>query len=130
MSGLETTGMNDEAVAWPHLFPHVTEVTTMREVKKSFEPGYDPKLNWLFIGTSWLYGSKLTLDQIEEVINGESEFYDAINGRYYATVLIVHPRIPAMKYGDILVNLDDVEWLRGIVEATIVAVNEDQEENV
>ena len=112
---------------WPYIHPQVIEITTMREVKKSFESGYDPKLNWLFVGTSPLFGSRLSLDEIEEVILGESEYSDSINGRYYVTVLILHGRLPVVKYGEVLCNLEDIEWLRRIVRATLDEISDGQE---
>lgn len=117
-------------VAWAHLYPHVVEITTMREVKKSFEPGYDPNLNWLFVGTSALYGSSLSLDEIEEILLDESEYSEAVNGRYYVTILILHGRIPVIKYGEVLASLEDIEWLRGVVRRTIIAIKESQDRNV
>lgn len=117
-------------IVWPHLSPHVIEITTMREVKKSFEPGYDPNLNWLFVGTSALYGSKLSLDEIEEILLDESEKIESINGRYYVTILILHGRHPIVKYGEVLASLDDIEWLRGVVRATLDSINESQERSV
>lgn len=105
----------------------------MREVRKSFESGYDPKLNWLFVGVDAkvpLYGSNLSLDEIEEIIKEESDFSDPINGKYLATVLIVHARIPAVKYGEVMVSAEDIDWLRGIVRGTLEAINEGQEGNV
>lgn len=114
-------------IVWPHLHPQVIEITTMREVKKSFEPGYDPDLNWLFVGTSALYGSKLSLDEIEEILLDESDHIEAINGRYYVTILILHGRHPIVKYGEVLASLDDIEWLRSVVRTTLDSINKTQE---
>lgn len=122
--------LDEKPIVWPHIYPQAIEISTMKEVRKSFESGYDRDLNWLFVGVSPLYGSRLNLDQIEEILADESEYSDSVNGRYFATVLIIHPRVPVVKYGDIQVSLEDVEWLRGIVRTTLEAINESQERNV
>ncbi len=120
----------EKSIVWPHVFPQAIEISTMKEVKKSFEGDYDRNLNWLFVGVSPLYGLRLNLDQIEEILADESDYSDSINGRYFATILIIHPRIPVVKYGEIQVSLEDVEWLRGIVRNTLEAINESQERNI
>jgi len=116
------------SLIWPT--NQVIEIQNLRELKKVFPDGYDKNLNWLFVGMSPLYGSKLSLDEIEEVINGESEYSESVNGRYYASVLVVHPRLNVVKYGEILVGAEDIEWLRQVVRSTLEAVSESQERNI
>lgn len=119
-----------EQVAWPHVYAQAIEVTTMKEVKSSFQSGYDPNLNWLFVGVSRLYGTTLNLDQIEAILLDESDYSESINGRYPVNVLIVHPRVSVIKYGEVLVNIEDVEWMRGIVKSTVEAINDSQDRNI
>lgn len=119
-----------EQIIWPHVYPQAIEISTMREVRKSFEGDYDPRRNWLFVGTSNQYGSYLTLDEIEAILLDESDYSDPINGRYTATVLIVHPVLAVVKYGDVMVSLEDIEWMRGIVRKTVETITSSQERNV
>lgn len=118
------------------LFPHHPnsyiryDIETMREVKEIFNDGYDPRLNWLFVSMQGIHGSYLSLDEVEEIIRGESEFTESVNGRYYVTILIIHPRLATIKWGEILVGLNDVDFLRKIVRNTLEAINESQERNI
>ncbi len=121
---------SEETIVWPHVYPQVIEISTIREVRKIFEGDYDPNLNWLFVGTSNLYGSKLNLDQIEEILADESDYSDPINGRYMVTVMVIHPRLPVLKYGEVMVSDEDVEWMRVIVKKTLEAINASQERNI
>lgn len=113
---------------WPHY--EVEELRTMRDVKESFPLNRADHLNWLFCGSSGIHGTYRTLDEIEEIIRGDNPETSALdNGKYYATVLVVHPRLCVLKYGEIQVGLPDVALLRRLVATTIDEVAKSQKGN-
>jgi len=91
---------------------------SLEDLKKVFPDGKADEYNWCFLSTSGVHGLCTTLDDIEE-------FPEDI------TVLVVHPRLVCLRYGNIqIISKDDVEWLRGLVRSTIDAVGESQMGNV
>ena len=105
----------------------VIELRSMREVKEIFPENKADHLNWLFIGTQGAHGTYASLDDIEAILRGKDEDSKALsNGKYPITILVVHPRLCILKYGEISVGLKDIEWLRNIVGTTINAVIESQ----
>lgn len=109
----------------------VQEIRSMRDVKESFPTGSADKLNWIFCSTAGRHGSYKTLDEIETIIRGKDEGTAAFeNGKYTVTVMIVHPRLCIVKYGEIQVGLSDVALLRRLVASTLEEVVASQEGNV
>lgn len=98
----------------------------MGAVRRALPEGGADELNWLFVGTSGVHGTYLTLDDAEAILRaGEARAEeDAWPPR--VTVLIVYPRRVWCRYGDVAVTLDDVAWLREQVALTLVAVAESQ----
>lgn len=108
----------------------VQEIRSIRDVKETFPGGEADHLNWLFCSTSGRHGSYKTLDEIENILRGKDDKTRPFeNGKYTATVLIVHPRLGILKYGEIQVGLSDVALLRRLVASTLVAVAISQEGN-
>lgn len=109
----------------------VQEIRSMRDVKESFPNGVADHLNWLFCSTAGRHGTYKTLDEVESIIRGQDEKTRPFdNGKYTATVMIVHPRLCIVKYGEIQVGLSDLTFLRRLVRTTLEEVTKSQEGNV
>lgn len=109
----------------------VQEIRSMRDIKESFPDGEADGLNWLFCSTAGRHGSYKSLDEIETIIRGTHPTTAPFeNGKYTATVMIVHPRLCTVKYGEIQVGLSDVALLRRLVSSTLKAAINSQKGNV
>lgn len=106
-------------------------ITEVRQIMPNpDDPNYDwmYELNWLFLSTSGVHGTYITLDEIEETWDLDEED-DANYGRYI-TILIVHPRICVIRYGNLEIQKNDIPYLRECVEKTIKAVKDSQKGNI
>lgn len=109
----------------------IQEIRSMRDVKESFPGGKADRLNWIFCSTAGRHGSYKTLDEIENIIRGKDEKTRPFdNGKYTATILIVHPRLCIMKYGEIQVGLSDISLLRRLIASSLEEISKSQEGNV
>lgn len=124
-----------EETHWPVLSLSPTyrniELRSMRDVKAIFPAGEADAHNWLFIGTSGVHGTGITLDQAAKILKRSEDAIAAplVNGKTYITVLVVHPRLVVMKYGEILVSAADVKLLRKLVRSTIQSIADTQDAN-
>lgn len=82
----------------------------------------DYTLNWLFVGTSGVHGTYLTLDDLDEMLTRPEDD----ETRHTVTVLIVSPRIVRMEYGDIPISREDIPYLRECVRKTLAGVRPEQ----
>jgi len=116
----------------------IEEIKTIKELKDIV---FDKDDMWLFLSTEGYHGTRLTLDDLEAILRDESEMTADINGRYWLTVLVVYPQsvsaytgigrlLPLLKYGEIMIDLDDISWLREAVRNTILNVQESQKGNI
>jgi hypothetical protein len=105
------------------LQPHYKTIPFKKisEVHQIFAKGINWDNNWCFVGTSGVHGSYTKLDDIEEEIKEE--------GNAYVTILVIHPRLCVMKYGELVVTQEDVDRLRSYVDNTIDAIRSTQYRN-
>jgi hypothetical protein len=105
--------------------PSISNISNMDELKELFPDYVDYTFNWLFLSTSGVHGSYLTIDDLEKCIKSDPEFVPSI------TVLVVQPRTVKIFYGDLEeISVDDFKWLRQAVEKTIDAIKRSQEGNL
>lgn len=109
------------------------EINTLRELKEIYSDEETEK--WLLLSTGGYHGTYLTLDDIEAIIRGESSFSDPVNGKYWITILLVFPHSAEgvelnIRWGDISVDLDDVQWLREKVRESLLKIHSSQEGNI
>lgn len=116
---------------WPFTYDFI-ELRSMREVKAIFPSGQADERNWLFVATGGYHGTHRGLNEAEKVLRGDPEAYSGTmeNGKTFVTVLIVHPRLCVIKYGEIQVNLEELKLLRNLVKSTIEAIQKSQEANL
>jgi hypothetical protein len=116
---------------WPVTYDF-QELRSMREVKAIFPGGSADDKNWLFVGVGGYHGTKTSLAEAEKVLRGAPDAYSDVmnNGKTFVTVLVVHPRLCVLKYGEIQVNLEEVKLLRSLVQSTVKAITESQEANL
>ncbi len=105
---------------WPHY--KVMQLRTMAELRELFPDGKANDLNWVFLSTSGVHGSYQSLDgvfssdaRIEAQEDGE-EFEPMV------TVLVVQPRLVVLRYGALHITVEDVPYLRGLVNSTLEAI--------
>ena len=116
---------------WP--LYQVIELRRMAEVRQIFgENGEDVNhLNWCFVATAGNHGTTTTLDEVEAILQGTSpDMGKAKGGKWWVTILIVHPRLVVMKYGEIEVTKDDIDYLRILVRKTLEEIPKTQEGNL
>ncbi len=110
------------------------EINTLRELKEIYSSNEGLE-KWLLLSTGGYHGTYLTLDDVESILIGESAFSEAVNGKYWITVLLVYPERGEaseinVRYGDVAVELDDIQWLRERVRESIDKICFSQEGNV
>ena len=82
--------------------PHyqILQIKTIDELKKIFPDAQADYMNFCLFSTSGVHGTYMT---IEDCLN---------NLAYELTVLVVHPRIVALRYGQIKVEKKDSAYLK------------------
>lgn len=123
--------------SWPRLRDHpftyeFIELRSMREVKTIFPTGEADERNWLFVATGGYHGTERGLNEAEKVLRGAEDSYSETmeNGKTFVTVLVVHPRLCVLKYGEIQVNLEELKLLRQLVKSSLEAIQRSQEDNL
>lgn len=104
----------------------IFEIESIDEVKHLFfsdfqgNPVSQPRvdeMNFLLIGTDGVHGTGKTIDELEQEWDNEDYGHSL-------TMLIVHPRLVCLKFGDIEVNREDIPWLREVSKLSLKAVKE------
>lgn len=130
---------------WPNY--EVIELRTIQEVKHIFGPdGVNVNAhNWCFVGLAGLHGTYMTLNELEQVFDGEHERYTpTVDEKAYVSILILHPRLTVLKqpapkkvletqeagYGEIPITREDIPYLRMLVSKTMKEVWKSQEGSV
>ena len=119
MSILETTSYKIE------------EIRTIKELRDIYNE-YSVKDAWLFLSIAGFHGTDLTLDDIELILENQSDISDSVNGRWWITALVVYPQrtsVAILNYADIMVDSEDIQWLREKVRETLVEVEASQYRN-
>jgi len=101
----------------------VSEIRSIRDIKKIFPDGYEAKNNWFFLSTQGAHGKHDTLDEIEDLMHSKDI------KKYWITCLIVQPRLCNLYYGYVQVNLKDIPFLRQLVKNTLEVIPKTQRGN-
>lgn len=111
---------------WPHY--EVKQMKSIEDVREIFDDLDDISwdMNWLFLSTSGVHGSYISLDDLESW----DETEEGYEWPRFITILIVHPRLVVIRYGEILIQPEDVPYLRECVKRTIEAITKSQEGNL
>ncbi len=108
--------------------------TEMDKIRESFTDDTPFELNWLFLGTSGIHSWYGTLDDCEEKLKhvGEINEYQELVEAPTITLLIIHPRVCCIQYGNIVIRTqEDIDFLRKYCTKTIQCiVNESQYGNL
>lgn len=106
----------------------IWRLDSIDDVREHFPDGTDYQLNWLFVGTSGVHGSYASLDDVEDQIRAPRDTpEDEDADPPMVTLLIVQPRLVKTTYGTVPVTLEDIAWLRTVVEDTAEGIAESQE---
>lgn len=106
----------------------VEELRSLKDVKDIYNE-FTVRDAWLFLSTGAYHGTYLTLDDLELILENQHNQTAPLNGRYWITILIVYPRLTTMRYldfGEILIDQDDIQWLRDKVRETLKEVEASQ----
>lgn len=101
----------------------VKDLESMEKIRAVFPEGKADSMNWLVLSTSGVHGSYTTLDELE------AERGDPNHGQLI-TALIIQPRLCVLHAGEIVVEPDDVPYLRELVRSSLDAMRASQEGNV
>lgn len=109
----------------------IQEITSIQEIKELFPNEIADRNNWILLSTGGIHGSTNTLDEVEYIIRGEvPENPPLNNGKWFITVLIIFPSKSSMLFGEILVGMNDVSYLRKLVRSTLENINKSQKGNI
>ena len=101
------------------------ELRTIKELRDVFTNN-GPGDAWLFLSIPAFHGTDLTLDDIELILDNQSNIAKSVNGRWWITALVVYPKRTSLAYADIMIDSDDVQWLRERVRETLKYVEDSQ----
>ena len=96
------------------------KLENLEHLKRIFPDGEADSLNWCILSTSGVHGLYTTLDDIQA---GDYE-HPSI------TVLVIMPRVVTMLYGHIDITLDDIPYLRKLVNSSLKYIVESQKNNI
>jgi len=114
----------------------VEELRTMKDLRDIFAEENAERDAWLFLSTEGEHGTTLTLDDLEIILRDQHTLTRSENGRYWITVLVVFPKRvsakvgPLLQYGELIVDENDLQWLRDKVRETLVEVEASQYGNI
>ena len=104
------------------------ELRTIKEVKDIYDQ-VTTREAWLFLSLGGQHGTKLSLDDLELILEDKHTFSSSVNGRYWITVLIVWPEkthVDILQYGELIIDADDLAFLRDKVRETLIEVEASQ----
>lgn len=107
------------------------EIRTIQEVRELFPNEIADEYRWILCGTGGIHGSDLTINNAEYIVRDESGVTRPIgNARSFITVLVVEPGNIILRWGEIQVNLDDLNYLRKLVRSSLDAIVRSQGGNI
>ena len=104
------------------------ELRTLKDVKDIYQE-FTTKDAWLFLSLEGEHGTALSLDDLELILSGQHNLTDNVNGRYWVTVLIVWPRKTSsqiLQFGEVMLDQEDISFLRDKVRETLIEVEASQ----
>lgn len=107
---------------------NIDEIRTLFYTDYKGQPISEPtvnSMNLLIAGTSGVHGSGVSLDEVEQGWDDEEEGYG-----HSVTLLVIHPRLVCLKYGDVEIEKSDIPWLRKVITKSIEALTESQKGNI
>jgi hypothetical protein len=105
----------------------------IESLKALFPNGEANDLNFVLFSTSGVHGTYTTLEDIEESIkkygfeSPSDEVYETSDDYHYpeVTVLVVHPRVVALRYGCCKIDsLEDLEYLKKLRASSTAVVQQ------
>ncbi len=109
----------------------VIEIRSMQEIYSLFPNGIANERNWIVLSSGGVHGTFNTLDDAEYILRGEDLEEEPLpNGRTLITVLITQPAACVLLWGEIQVNMEDVQYLRKLVRSTLENIVDSQGGNV
>lgn len=106
----------------------IEEIRTIKELRDIYGE-YTTKNAWLFLSLKSFHGTDITLDDLEILLEDQSDIASSVNGRWWVSALVVFPERTSttiLNYADIMIDIDDVQWLREKVRETLVEVEASQ----
>lgn len=100
------------------------EIKNIKEVYDIFAK--EDCQSWLFVGTGGFHGTEQTLCEMEKTI---LTFHSERNS-WYCTVLIIEPQQCSLKWGEVEVKLEDVDFLRRHITETHKILTELYKKNI
>lgn len=103
---------------------------TVANLRVLFPNGEADDLNFVLFSTSGVHGSYTSIDSIEKSLLAYGEDFTAPEEEQYPddyclpvlTVLVVHPRVVCLRYGNITVTLADIPYLKKLRASSWEAV--------
>lgn len=90
----------------------------MRAIRDIFPDGRADALNLFFCGTSGVHGTYATIEEIESALAKYGDDATFAEGEWpedhhdELTVVIVHPRLCTLRYGNVRVTMADIPYLK------------------
>lgn len=99
----------------------ISKLDSIDELKKIFPKSECDELNFILFSTSGIHGNYTTLEEIENSFNlGLSKSDD--NYCDILTVLVIQPRLVSMIYGTIVIEKEDISYLKKLRESSKNAI--------
>lgn len=92
----------------------------MEDLRSIFPDAIADEMNLCLFSTSGVHGSSCTIEQIEESLlkyGADTSFSDDAPDDWippHLTVLVVHPRLVCLKYGEVVVGPGDIDFLKSL----------------
>jgi len=107
------------------------EIRSMQEIRELFPNGVADRNNWLMCSTGGVHGSSDTLDECEYILRGEVRNTAPLsNGKTIVTVLVIQPKDCVLRWGEIQINMEDLNYLRKLIRNSLQWINKSQKGNI
>ncbi len=106
----------------------IEELRTIKELKDIYN-NHTTKEAWLFLSLGGFHGTTLTLDDLELLLADQSNIAKSVNGRWWVTGLVVFPQLTSvniLNFAEVMIDADDIPWLRQKVRETLINVEASQ----
>jgi hypothetical protein len=107
----------------------IFRIEDMSTIRSIFPDGEADERNWLLCSTSGIHGSYTKMDEIARSWDVPKEDVERHVG-HRLTVLVIHPRIVSMGYGDIKIQKEDIPYLMQLVQSSVRQIAQSQDGNM